>query len=247
MTRPSSCSRLALVLGAVAVGMLSACTSSQTAEPKQQAPVLEPSEPSPRASELDVDETRAELDALARACEGAELATRFATLERTQLDVLAEVPVADSVGLLAIWERDRRFDEDGSLAPESSAALTSAVEARGPGPAARARRGDRARARPRRDHDLLRQLQPGLRRLSLPAACGRRRRRAVGRRGLRARPQDPRRARLPQRRDRRARALGRVFTAESHGVALDVFEIDSGDRSLAWSSDFWFWRGERDP
>lgn len=33
-----------------------------------------------------------------------------------------------------------------------------------------------------------------------------------------------------------------VFTAESHGVALDVFDPDTGARTLAWSSDFWFAR-----
>jgi hypothetical protein len=31
-----------------------------------------------------------------------------------------------------------------------------------------------------------------------------------------------------------------VFTAESHGVALDVFDPVTGARTLAWSSDFWF-------
>jgi hypothetical protein len=35
-----------------------------------------------------------------------------------------------------------------------------------------------------------------------------------------------------------------VFTAESHGVALDVFDPSTGARVLAWSSDFWFARGE---
>ncbi|KIG17769.1 hypothetical protein DB30_02802 [Enhygromyxa salina] len=30
-----------------------------------------------------------------------------------------------------------------------------------------------------------------------------------------------------------------VFTAESHGVALDVFDPQTGARTLAWSSDFW--------
>ena len=33
-----------------------------------------------------------------------------------------------------------------------------------------------------------------------------------------------------------------VFTAESHGVALDVFDPDTGERTLAWSSDLWFAR-----
>lgn len=33
-----------------------------------------------------------------------------------------------------------------------------------------------------------------------------------------------------------------VFTAETHGVALEVFDIDSGKRTLAWSSDLWFMR-----
>lgn len=33
-----------------------------------------------------------------------------------------------------------------------------------------------------------------------------------------------------------------VFTAESHGVALDVFDPQTGTRTLAWSSDFWFSR-----
>lgn len=33
-----------------------------------------------------------------------------------------------------------------------------------------------------------------------------------------------------------------VFTAESHGVALDVFDPQTGARTLAWSSDFWFVR-----
>lgn len=33
-----------------------------------------------------------------------------------------------------------------------------------------------------------------------------------------------------------------VFTAESHGVALDVFDPQTGARTLAWSSDFWFSR-----
>lgn len=34
-----------------------------------------------------------------------------------------------------------------------------------------------------------------------------------------------------------------VFTAESHGVALDVFDPGTGARVLAWSSDLWFARG----
>ncbi|MFO7563987.1 MAG: hypothetical protein R6X02_15180 [Enhygromyxa sp.] len=33
-----------------------------------------------------------------------------------------------------------------------------------------------------------------------------------------------------------------VFTAESHGVALDVFDPQTGERTIAWSSDFWFAR-----
>ena len=33
-----------------------------------------------------------------------------------------------------------------------------------------------------------------------------------------------------------------VFTAESHGVALDFFDPKSGARTLAWSSDLWFTR-----
>lgn len=33
-----------------------------------------------------------------------------------------------------------------------------------------------------------------------------------------------------------------VFSAESHGVALDVFDPQTGARTLAWSSDFWFAR-----
>ena len=33
-----------------------------------------------------------------------------------------------------------------------------------------------------------------------------------------------------------------VFTAESHGVALDVFDPDDGTRTISWSSDLWFAR-----
>jgi hypothetical protein len=33
-----------------------------------------------------------------------------------------------------------------------------------------------------------------------------------------------------------------VFSAESHGVALDAFDPQTGARTLAWSSDFWFAR-----
>jgi hypothetical protein len=33
-----------------------------------------------------------------------------------------------------------------------------------------------------------------------------------------------------------------VFTAESHGVALDVFDPGTGERTMAWSSDLWFAR-----
>jgi hypothetical protein len=33
-----------------------------------------------------------------------------------------------------------------------------------------------------------------------------------------------------------------VFTAESHGVALDVFDPSTGERTLAWSSELWFAR-----
>jgi hypothetical protein len=33
-----------------------------------------------------------------------------------------------------------------------------------------------------------------------------------------------------------------VFTAESHGVAVEVFDPQTGARTLAWSSDFWFAR-----
>lgn len=39
-----------------------------------------------------------------------------------------------------------------------------------------------------------------------------------------------------------ARGLA-VFTAESHGVTLEVFELETGTRTLAWSSDLWSWRG----
>ncbi len=34
-----------------------------------------------------------------------------------------------------------------------------------------------------------------------------------------------------------------VFTAESHGVTVEVFELETGARTLAWSSDLWSWRG----
>jgi hypothetical protein len=33
-----------------------------------------------------------------------------------------------------------------------------------------------------------------------------------------------------------------VFTGETHGVALDVFDPATGERTLAWSSDLWFAR-----
>ncbi len=33
-----------------------------------------------------------------------------------------------------------------------------------------------------------------------------------------------------------------VFTAETHGVALEVFDVETGKRTLAWSSDLWFSR-----
>jgi hypothetical protein len=33
-----------------------------------------------------------------------------------------------------------------------------------------------------------------------------------------------------------------VYTAESHGIALEVFDPETGARTLAWSSDFWFSR-----
>ena len=39
-----------------------------------------------------------------------------------------------------------------------------------------------------------------------------------------------------------ARGLA-VFTAESHGVTVEVFELDKGARTLAWSSDLWSSRG----
>ena len=32
-----------------------------------------------------------------------------------------------------------------------------------------------------------------------------------------------------------------VFTAESHGVTVEVFDL-KGTRTLAWSSDLWSWR-----
>ncbi len=34
-----------------------------------------------------------------------------------------------------------------------------------------------------------------------------------------------------------------VFTAESHGVTVEAFELKTGVRTLAWSSDLWSWRG----
>lgn len=34
-----------------------------------------------------------------------------------------------------------------------------------------------------------------------------------------------------------------VYSAESHGVALEVFDLDTGTRTFAWSSDLWFARG----
>lgn len=34
-----------------------------------------------------------------------------------------------------------------------------------------------------------------------------------------------------------------VFTAETHGVTVEVFELETGTRTLAWSSDLWSWRG----
>lgn len=34
-----------------------------------------------------------------------------------------------------------------------------------------------------------------------------------------------------------------VFTAETHGVTVEVFELETGARTLAWSSDLWSWRG----
>ncbi len=38
-----------------------------------------------------------------------------------------------------------------------------------------------------------------------------------------------------------ARGLA-VFTAESHGVTVEVFDLETGKRTLAWSSDLWSWR-----
>ena len=33
-----------------------------------------------------------------------------------------------------------------------------------------------------------------------------------------------------------------VFTAESHGVTVETFDVNSGERTFAWSSDLWSWR-----
>ncbi|PRQ03898.1 hypothetical protein ENSA7_51890 [Enhygromyxa salina] len=53
-------------------------------------------------------------------------------------------------------------------------------------------------------------------------------------------PSDPDSRALP---GRAATVTGiAVFSAESHGVALDVFDPNTGARTLAWSSDFWFAR-----
>ncbi len=35
-----------------------------------------------------------------------------------------------------------------------------------------------------------------------------------------------------------------VFTAESHGVGVEVFDMKTGERTLAWTSDLWSWRGQ---
>lgn len=53
---------------------------------------------------------------------------------------------------------------------------------------------------------------------------------------LQDRPADPRTKSLPK-----VHGIA-VFTAESHGVTLEVFDLD-GRRMLAWSSDLWWWRG----
>ncbi len=37
-----------------------------------------------------------------------------------------------------------------------------------------------------------------------------------------------------------------VFTAESHGVGVEVFDLKTGERTLAWASDLWSWRDAAD-
>lgn len=304
------------------LAMLAACTSSagdanERAEP--DPPALAPDPKPSEAPSVDEPINEEELAELARTCEGTALRKRFAALSAAELDQLAEAKPT-SLRLLAIWERDRSFTGEGTLAPTSIDRLTRTIEvALGEPPPrwwveqlASAKLHDPANP-PYYEIGL---TETGDRRGEWqPGPGGTRVRPAgalllsetkgqlsydfsVGRVVLGPLPSEPatmvEHARAPTTTTVYyasfsqgsggfrfpLRAIGSdgkqawtaevcgpdrqvlggvghltaeivvlesktgiaVYTAETHGVALDVFDPETGARTLAWSSDFWFAR-----
>jgi hypothetical protein len=271
-------------------------------------------------NEVERDEL-AELDELARGCDGARLREHLGARSQAQLGQLVTAEPA-SIRLLAIWEHDRSFAEDGALSRSSIDRLSVALEASlGQAPptwwidqlASAKSRADDESGPPSYDVGLGEhadrrgawQPGPGSTRVRSDAALLLSENAgqlgydlSIGRVVLGPLPSEP----VTMLEHARAqagttiyyasfsqasggfrfplRAIGSdgrllwtaevcgpnrqilgglghltveivvlgsgtgvaVFTAESHGVALDVFDPQTGTRTLAWSSDFWFAR-----
>ncbi len=103
---------LALLIG-IGVTLTHACKSEPAAEPSSEPATNSPAQPE-RSDPPVNDAVTApdELEALALRCEGAAIQAAFA-----QRDLAALAHAGASVRLLADWERARRFEADGTLAP----------------------------------------------------------------------------------------------------------------------------------
>lgn len=124
MTHVFGRTRFALTLLGVGVVAVLACERNQP-----EAPTLAPIPESEPMSNTERDDiTNTQLDALALRCEGPSLREHLATQTPAQLDAMVDAG-ATSLGLLASWERGRKFDADGVLEQASVDQLAAQLEA----------------------------------------------------------------------------------------------------------------------
>lgn len=108
---------------ALVLALLASCTPApERSESTMSEPT--PTATAPTTPTATMTGESGELESLALACEGSELARRFAGLDT---DALARVE-GRSVGLLALWERARSFDAEGRIARAGVDALAAALE-----------------------------------------------------------------------------------------------------------------------
>lgn len=297
------------------VALALACTPATPPPPQSAAPPdPAPASPAPRAPSEPADTDTETLADWASACDGAAVKSALTDLTQAQLEALADRADDPDAKLLALWEAERNFGDDGKLDPAAAKAIVEAI-ARELGTTPPAWWGahlasahrydtgvvyyDSARTKDGGDRQggLVRGpggswIRPGdamvlvessgglaidlsIERMSLGPLPSKGQSLEVGRAGRGttiyvARFEAatggfrfPLTAHTPEGLKWSAEVCGPdrkilagigwltveisankdtvlVFSAESHGVALDVFDAEDGARVFAWSSDFWF-------